>query len=246
MLFIRGIRWIPVTWHFLPGQLSCPRVWKVDPSENSWNGVKSGKPGCCGWWQWAAAPNSVIQSPQALIWAPLDLRSGCSGLGTFIQGLFPAVHGLLTLLSTGSTQSTHTAYPKAFMCSPCVLPLRCQRNGSACLLGFINQFSRQGFDTQTKQNVLVAVSCKVAPSLHPASVRNSTSSWNRRREWISRRNPHICLENLSYLKPLFCKAIPALVAPLRPRETELLHKDVLVLLSWGKSCRMWCRDKSVP
>lgn len=64
--------------------------------------------------------------------------------------------------------------------------------------------------------------------------------------WINRRNPHICLEGLSYLKHLFCKAIPALTSPLRHRETELLHKDVPVLLSWGKSCKIWCRDKSVP
>lgn len=36
------------------------------------------------------------------------------------------------------------------------------------------------------------------------------------------------------------------MAPLRHRETELLYKDVPVLLSWGKNCKVWCRDKSVP
>lgn len=226
-------------------------------SGSMWKQLKQGKVRqiwmLCGW-QRATAPISAIQSPQALIGLPWTSGQAVQveqRLGTYSQGLFPAARGVFTLVRAGSTQNTHAAYTKAHVCSRCVLPLRCQKKWFGLFAGlcFIkNKCFRQDFDNQTKQNALAAASCKAAPSLHPApwSVRNSTSIPFCEEREINRRNPHVCFENLSYLKHLFCKATPALTAPLRHRETELLHKDVPVLLSWGKSCKIWSRNKSVP
>lgn len=143
----------------------------------------------------------------------------------------------------GSTQSTHCLHHGTCVCSGCALLLRCPKKWLSLKfnrLCFINKCFREDFDNQTKQNVLIAVSCKVAPKPSPCTficeefhvlLKQKGRVEKQEETPQNRRKPHICFENLSYSKHLCCKAIPAFMAQFGHRETEPLRKAVPALLS---------------